>query len=298
MADSAQQPPSEGAFTDGDKSKLDGIAASANNYSLPDATSTTLGGIKVGTNLSIDSNGVLSSTNTTYSIGDGGLTENNFTDALKSKLDNAVLTTGNQSVGGEKTFTSKMTATNIVNLASSGVTTTVKGTLNVDEAVTFDTTLDVTGDTSVSTFDSTGATSLATSGGAVNLASSGVTTTVKGTLNVDEAVTFDTTLDVAGDTSVKGLVATGKVITPSGTTGNQTINAIAGSVNFSSSATTLTVTNNLVDANSVIMLTKGTPINGGTAIRNMHVVPASGEFTIHLDFSFGRETKVYFFIIN
>ena len=300
LADSAQQPPSEGAFTDGDKSKLDGIAASANNYSLPDATSTTLGGIKVGTNLSIDSNGVLSSTdtNTTYSVGDGGLTQNNFTDALKSKLDNAVLTTGDQSVAGEKTFTSKMTVTNIVNLASSGVMTTVKGTLNVDEAVTFDSTLDVTGDTSVSTFDSTGATSLATSGGVVNLASSGVMTTVKGTLNVDEAVTFDSTLGVTGDTSVKGLVATGKVITPSGTTGNQTINAIAGSVNFSSSATTLTVTNNLVNADSVIMLTKGTPINGGTAIRNMHVIPASGEFTIHLDFSFARETKVYFFVIN
>ena len=123
-------------------------------------------------------------------------------------------------------------------------------------------------------------------------------TTVKGTLNVDEAVTLDSTLDVTGDTSVTGLIATGKVITASGTTGNRTINAIAGSVNFGSSDTTLTVTNNLVDANSVIMLTKGTAINGGTAIRNMHVVPESGEFTIHLDFSYARETKVYFLVIN
>ncbi|MBT3794277.1 MAG: hypothetical protein HOF93_03310, partial [Flavobacteriaceae bacterium] len=46
--------------------KLDGIATSANNYSLPDATASALGGIKVGTNLSIDGDGVLSSTNTTY----------------------------------------------------------------------------------------------------------------------------------------------------------------------------------------------------------------------------------------
>jgi cytoskeletal protein CcmA (bactofilin family) len=176
--------------------------------------------------------------------------------------------------------------------------TTVKGTLNVDEAVTLDSTLDVTGDTSVSTFDSTGLTSLATSGGAVNLASAGVMTTVKGTLNVDEAVTVDSALDVAGDTSVTGLIANGKVITASGTTGNRTIHAIAGSVNFGSSDTALTVTNNLVDANSVIMLTKGTAINGGTAIRNMHVVPAIGEFTIHLDFSYARETKVYFLVIN
>ena len=49
-----------------DKSKLDGIATGANAYSLPTASSSTLGGIKVGTNLSI-SNGVLSATNTTYS---------------------------------------------------------------------------------------------------------------------------------------------------------------------------------------------------------------------------------------
>ena len=41
-----------------------------------------------GTNINI-TNGVISSTdtNTTYSVGDGGLTQNNFTDALKSKLD-------------------------------------------------------------------------------------------------------------------------------------------------------------------------------------------------------------------
>ena len=249
LADSAQQPPSEGAFTDGDKSKLDGIAASANNYSLPDATSTTLGGIKVGTNLSIDSNGVLSSTdtNTTYSVGDGGLTQNNFTDALKSKLDNAVLTTGDQSVAGEKTFTSKMTATNIVNLASSGVMTTVKGTLNVDEAVT-----------------------------------------------------FDSTLEVSGDTSVRGLVATGKVITPSGTTGDQTINSIAGSINFGSSDTSIRVTNSFVDENSVIILTKGSQgTSGGTQERKIWAVPnSSGYFDINVDFSFGNETKMYFLVIN
>ena len=216
---------------------------------MPDATSTTLGGIKVGTNLSIDSNGVLSSTdtNTTYSVGDGGLTQNNFTDALKSKLDNAVLTTGDQSVAGEKTFTSKMTATNIVNLASSGVMTTVKGTLNVDEAVT-----------------------------------------------------FDSTLDVTGDTSVRGLVATGKVITPSGTTGSQTINSIAGSVNFGSSDTSIRVTNSFVDENSVIILTKGSQgTSGGTQERKIWAVPnSSGYFDINVDFSFGNETKMYFLVIN
>lgn len=46
-------------FTTELKNKLDGIAANANNYTLPTASSTTLGGVKVGSGLSI-SNGVLS----------------------------------------------------------------------------------------------------------------------------------------------------------------------------------------------------------------------------------------------
>lgn len=46
-------------FTTAEKSKLAGIAAGANAYSLPAASSTTLGGVKIGSNLTI-SNGVIS----------------------------------------------------------------------------------------------------------------------------------------------------------------------------------------------------------------------------------------------
>ena len=62
--------------------------SSAQTSKLPTASGSVLGGIKVGSNLSISS-GVLSSTdtNTTYSVGDGGLTQKNFTTTLKSKLD-------------------------------------------------------------------------------------------------------------------------------------------------------------------------------------------------------------------
>jgi len=62
--------------------------ASSTAYALPDASATVLGGVKVGTNLSIAS-GVLSATdtNTTYSVGDGGLTTNDFTTADHDKLD-------------------------------------------------------------------------------------------------------------------------------------------------------------------------------------------------------------------
>src|SRR5574344_163385 len=42
-----------------DKSKLDNIATNANNYSLPTATATTLGGVKVGSNIT-NSSGTIS----------------------------------------------------------------------------------------------------------------------------------------------------------------------------------------------------------------------------------------------
>ncbi len=48
-------------YTTTEKNKLAGIATGANNYSLPTASSTTLGGVKVGAGLAINS-GVLSAT--------------------------------------------------------------------------------------------------------------------------------------------------------------------------------------------------------------------------------------------
>lgn len=51
---------SAGLMSSTDKVKLDGIESGANNYTLPSASTSSLGGVKVGTNLSIDANGVLS----------------------------------------------------------------------------------------------------------------------------------------------------------------------------------------------------------------------------------------------
>ncbi len=75
-----------------------GGGGGGSSYSLPTAAANTLGGIKVGTNLSI-SNGVLSATdtNTTYSVGDGGLTQKNFTSTLKTKLDGIATNANNYS---------------------------------------------------------------------------------------------------------------------------------------------------------------------------------------------------------
>ena len=95
-------------YTTTEKNKLAGIADSANNYTLPTASSSTKGGVKIGDGLSIDSEGVLSagayalptassSTKGGVKIGSGltmtgevlsadTQTDNNFTTALKNKL--------------------------------------------------------------------------------------------------------------------------------------------------------------------------------------------------------------------
>lgn len=59
-----------GLMSTADKTKLDGIASGANNYSLPTASSSTKGGIKIGSNLSM-SGEVLNATDTTYTNGNG-----------------------------------------------------------------------------------------------------------------------------------------------------------------------------------------------------------------------------------
>jgi hypothetical protein len=72
-------------FTDADHTKLNAIEASAD---VTD-TANVVAALTAGTNVSIAANGTISSTdtNTTYSVGDGGLTTNDFTNTLKLKLD-------------------------------------------------------------------------------------------------------------------------------------------------------------------------------------------------------------------
>jgi len=51
-----------------DKTKLDGIASGANNYSLPVATSSVLGGVKQGSGITIDGSGVISAAGGTQDL--------------------------------------------------------------------------------------------------------------------------------------------------------------------------------------------------------------------------------------
>jgi hypothetical protein len=86
-----------------------------------------------------------------------------------------------------------------------------------------------------------------------------------------------------------------KTITAAATTGAQTINKTAGSVNFAAAATSLVVTNSFVDANSVIIATVAT--NDSTMV-SVQAVPASGSFTLYANAAATAETRVNWVVIN
>jgi hypothetical protein len=86
-----------------------------------------------------------------------------------------------------------------------------------------------------------------------------------------------------------------QTITAAGTTGAQTINKAAGTVNFAAGASSLVVTNSLVTTNSTIYCFVRT--NDTTALLK-NVVPAAGSFTINLNAAATAETSVGFLVIN
>lgn len=92
-----------------------------------------------------------------------------------------------------------------------------------------------------------------------------------------------------------GDVQLNKTITAGGTTGAQTINKNAGSVNFAASATSLVVTNNKVTANSVIIATVAT---NDSTMKSVSAVAASGSFTLYANAAATAETRVNFLVIN
>jgi hypothetical protein len=101
------------AFTDTLKTKLEGVDSSANNYSLPASVvhDTEKGALHATDALRISGHTVslykgdgtsesviIPDNNTTYSVGDGGLTQKNFTTTLKNKLDGVAASANNYSL--------------------------------------------------------------------------------------------------------------------------------------------------------------------------------------------------------
>lgn len=86
-----------------------------------------------------------------------------------------------------------------------------------------------------------------------------------------------------------------RTITAGGTTGAQTINKIAGTVNVAANANTISVVNSMVDANSIVHCVIRT--NDATA-RLANVVPGAGSFTVNFTASATAETSVGFLVVN
>lgn len=123
-------------MTTAEKTKLAGIAEGANNYTLPEATANDLGGIKVGTNLSIDNNGILSATDTTYSAAttsaDGLMSSTDKTklDGIAANANNYTLTAATANdLGGIKVGTN-------LSIDSNGVLSASGGSYTLPEATT------------------------------------------------------------------------------------------------------------------------------------------------------------------
>jgi len=111
---------------------------------------------------------------------------------------------------GNAVITGTLDVTGITNINDTTESTdSTSGALIVDGGVgiaknaNIGGTLDVTGDSSVSTLDSSSTTSLATGGGAVNIATSGQLTTIKGTLKADEAVTIAAATTITTDNKIQ-----------------------------------------------------------------------------------------------
>jgi hypothetical protein len=95
--------------------------------------------------------------------------------------------------------------------------------------------------------------------------------------------------------TVKADIVVDKTITATGTTGAQTINDTAGSVNFAAAATSLVVTNSLVTTSSVILATVAT---NDTTLKSVQAVAAAGSFTLYANTAATAETRVNFLVLN
>ena len=95
--------------------------------------------------------------------------------------------------------------------------------------------------------------------------------------------------------TAKANIVVDKTVTAGGTTGAQTINKTAGSVNFAAAAVSLVVTNSLVATSSIIMATIAA--NDAT-MRSVQAVAAAGSFTLYANAAPTAETRVNFLVLN
>ena len=98
-----------GFMSAADKQKLDGIAAGANKYTLPAASSTALGGVKVGKNLTIAEDGTLSADEQITVIDSKDIDESTFYDVVKEKWPQIIVRKGNYTLWPQAYLNDRLT---------------------------------------------------------------------------------------------------------------------------------------------------------------------------------------------
>lgn len=97
------------------------------------------------------------------------------------------------------------------------------------------------------------------------------------------------------DPTLFGNITIQKTITPSLTTGNVTINKPAGTVNIASASSSATVTNSLVDINSIIICTVA---SSDVSLKTVSITQTTGSFTVTGNAVASSGVRVNFLVIN
>lgn len=132
---------------------------------------------------------------------------------------------------------------------------------------------------------------VAASGGSINFFNVGGTVALRLNSNA-------TTITLTAATSVNlttPILKVNAIVTTAGTTGAQTINKSAGSVNFGVGATSLVVTNSTVTPDSIINCPVQT---NDTTLKSVQCVASSGSFTMFANAAAAAETRVGFIVVT
>jgi len=92
-----------------------------------------------------------------------------------------------------------------------------------------------------------------------------------------------------------GDVNINRTITTAGTTGNQTINKRAGTINIAAAGTSVVLTNSLITANSIIDITLR---SNDTTAKSVAYVATAGSATFYLDAAASAEVSIGFIVYN
>lgn len=260
---------------------------------------------------------------------------NGVTSAIQTQFTGKVGTSGNESISGLKTFAgallttggsftsnSSLTTSNFSVPASASSTNTSQAEFLFGGAASIDFRVGMRGSTSSTLTVNASYGSLTQGSQTVVEAASGTHAVIagmvlkpvsitNGTATTTNATTLYITGPPAGTATItnpitslwigsgafraSGDIYIDRTITAGGTTGNQTINLMSGTVNIAAAGTTVTVTNSFVTANSIVHCVLRT--NDGTALIK-NVVPAAGSFVINLNAAATGEVSIGFLVTN